>query len=100
MLAYMALESDKMNDQPTEITHQMIEEMKKVISSHRATLDFDKGYLNKVVTAEGYDFMTEVKSEKVGLVRVKDNQGGARKKRQTLLEISKIVKKQKSSGHK
>ena len=73
MLAYRALESDDMNKQadgPTEITHQMIEKMKKVISSHRAALDFDKGYLNKVVTPDGYDFVAEVKSEKKSLIKI------------------------------
>ena len=84
MLAYRALESDEMKHNQTDITHQIIGKMKKVISSHSAALDFDKGNLNKVITVEGYDFVTEVKSEKVGLVRVMDNRGGAGKKRQTL----------------
>ena len=44
MLAYRALESDEMTEEPTEITHKMIEKMKKVISSHRAALDFDRGF--------------------------------------------------------
>ena len=47
----------------TEITHSMIEKMKKVISSHRAALDFDKGFLEKIVSAEGFDLVKEVKSE-------------------------------------
>ncbi|KAL7523118.1 hypothetical protein ACHAXR_000032, partial [Thalassiosira sp. AJA248-18] len=52
MLAYNLLETDEMKEkgEPTEITHKMIEKMKKVISSHRAALDFDKGFLNKVIT--------------------------------------------------
>ena len=100
MIAYRMLESEEMNehDESTDITHQMIEKMKMVVSSHRASLDFDKSYLNKVVTAEGYDFVAEVKSEKVGLVRREDRRGGTRRKRQTLLDISEIVKKQKSSA--
>ena len=83
MAAYKALESDEMkeNDQPTKISHQMIEKMKKVISSHRAALDFDKGYLNKVITAEGYDFVAEVKLEKVGLVKAESKRGGKQRKR-------------------
>ena len=100
ILIYMTLESDEMKHDQTGITHQMIEKMKKFISSHRAALDFDKGHLNKVITSEGYDFRTEVKSEKVGLVRVRDNRGGARKRGQTLLEITKKGKKQKSSDNK
>ena len=81
MVAYTALELDEMkdNDQPTEFLHQMIEKMKKVISSHRAALDFDKGYLNKVLTAEGYDFVAEVKSEKVGLVKAESKREGIQK---------------------
>ena len=71
--------------------------MKMVISSHRAALDFDKGYLNKVVTAEGYDFVAEVKSEKKGLVKMEDKQGGERRKGTTLLSINKMLKKQKNS---
>ena len=43
--------------------------MRKIVSSHRAALDFDKGYLTKVITEEGYDLVSEVKSEKLGLVK-------------------------------
>ena len=65
MLAYIALESDVMKSdaKPTEITHKMIEKMKKVISSHHASLDFDKGFLEKVVCADGFNLVGEVKSE-------------------------------------
>ena len=45
----------------------MIEKMKKVISSHRAALDFDRGFLDKIVTEEGFDLVAEVKSEKKSL---------------------------------
>ena len=58
--------------------------MKKVISSHRAALDFDKGYLNKVKTVDGYDFVAEVKSEKQSLIKLEsgsEKQGGARRRR-------------------
>ena len=47
-----------------EITHKMIEKMKKVVSSHRASLDFDRGYMNKIVAEDGFDWVSEVKSEK------------------------------------
>ena len=58
--------------------------MNKVISSHRAALNFDKGYLNKVKTVDGYDFMAEVKSEKQGLIKLeseREKRGGARRRR-------------------
>jgi len=45
----------------------MIEKMKKVISSHRAALDFDRGFLDKIVTEEGFDLVAEVKSERKSL---------------------------------
>ena len=72
MVVYKALESDETNenDEPTDITHQVVGKTKKVISSHRAALDFDMGYLNKVITAEGYDFVSEVKLEKLGQSRL------------------------------
>ena len=65
MAAYKVLESDEMNEngEPTDITHKMIEKTKKVISSYRAALDFDKGYLNKLITVEGYNFVSKVNSD-------------------------------------
>lgn len=89
MLAYRALESDEMTEEPTEITHKMIEKMKKVISSHRAALDFDRGFLNKVITAEGFDLVAEVKSEKKGLSKV------GKKRKQS--SISSFAKKKKGN---
>eukprot|EP00956_Cyclotella_meneghiniana_P036504 scaffold126502_cov47-Cyclotella_meneghiniana.AAC.1 len=73
MQAYIALETmnkDEENNetQPTEdnnarVTRQMIEKMKKLVSSHRAALDFDKAFL-KVVHAEGFDVSASLKSER------------------------------------
>ena len=74
MQAYMALEAMNNNKddnelQPIEdesnarVSHQMIEKMKKMVSSHRAALDFDKRFLN-VVIAEGFDVIASLKSER------------------------------------
>ena len=57
----------------------MIEKMKKFISSHRAALDFDRGFLNKIVTEEGFDLVAEVKSEKKSL-----SKKGKRKRQTTI----------------
>ena len=87
MQPYRALEYDEMNqhaDQPNEITHQMIKKMKKLISSHHAALAFDQGYLNKVKTVDGYDFVAEVKYEKQILIKLEsgnEKRGGARRRR-------------------
>ena len=67
MLAYWALECDVMKEstnRQTDISHRMIEKMKKVISSHRAAFHFDRGYLNKIVTGEGFDLVAKVKPER------------------------------------
>ena len=53
MLACMALESsnnDVTFNEMTDITHNMIKKMKKVISSHQ--LDFDQGFSNWIITVE------------------------------------------------
>ena len=58
--------------------------MKKLISSHCAALEFDKGYLNKVKTVDGYDFVAEVKSDKQSLIKLEsgsENRGGAMRRR-------------------
>ena len=60
----------------------MIEKMKKVISSRRVALDFDKGYLKKVKMLDGYDFVAEVKSEKQSLIKIEcgsENRGGVKR---------------------
>ena len=65
MVAYRALDSDEMKDgdMPCDITHKMIEKMQKIVSSHRAALDFDAGYLNSILKEEGFDVVAVVKSE-------------------------------------
>ena len=61
----------------------MIKKMKKVISSHRAALDFDTGFLNKVATKVGYDFVEGVKAERKSLIKMESTSGGVGR-RQTL----------------
>ena len=65
MVAYRALESDEMKDgdMPADITYKMIEKQ-EIVSSHRAALDFDAGYLNQILKEEGFDVVAVVKSEK------------------------------------
>ena len=50
-----------------------------------------------MLTAEGYDFVAEVKSEKVGLVKSESKREGIQKKRlfQTFLAYNTEMKKQK-----
>ena len=66
MVAYRALESDEMKDgdMPANITYKMIEKMQEIVRSHRAALDFDAGYLNRILKEEGFDVVAVVKSEK------------------------------------
>ena len=92
MLAYMALESSN-NDvtliERTDITNNMIERMKKVISSHHAALDFDQGFLIRIITVEGLDsLLSEVKSEgtRVNIV------GEKRKKQLSMKTYTKRLK--------
>ena len=43
-----------------------------------------KGYLNKVKTVDGYDFVAEVKSEKQSLIKLEsgsENRGGVMRRR-------------------
>ena len=42
MVGYKVLESDAMeeNNTPVELSHRMIEKMNKIVSPHRAALDF------------------------------------------------------------
>ena len=72
MVAYKLLESEEMkeNDKPAELSRKMIEKMKTIVKSHRCALDFDRVFLNKVITVDGYDFVVEVKSEKLGLAKL------------------------------
>ena len=43
-----------------QISHQRIENMMKMIKSHRAALDFDKEFIMKSVKASNFDFKEEV----------------------------------------
>ena len=72
----------------TGFPKQMIEKMIKIMSSHRAALDFDRGYLDRIITGEGFSLVDELKSESKGLS--KNN----KRKRQT--KISFDVNKQNS----
>ena len=67
MLAYRALGCDELKQSPdehTNITCHMIKKMKKIISSHCAALDFDRDFLNEVLTERAFDLAAEVKAEK------------------------------------
>ena len=77
MLVYSALDSDDINVklETNELTHHMIKKMKKVISPRRAALDFDTGFLNKIATTVGYDFVAEVKSERKSLIKMESTSG-------------------------
>mmetsp|Transcript_29952 Transcript_29952/g.67600 ORF Transcript_29952/g.67600 Transcript_29952/m.67600 type:complete len:190 (+) Transcript_29952:650-1219(+) len=72
MQAYCAFETDEMKEGLKEsgkggklnITHAMIEKMKKVVSSHRAALDHDKQFLDRIIKEEGFSVVDVViKSE-------------------------------------
>ena len=71
MLAYQALDSDEIKEQTTTettgISKQMIEKMIKIVSSHRAALDFDRRYLDRIITKEGFSLVDYLKSESKGL---------------------------------
>ena len=43
-----------------QISHQRIENMMKMIKSHRAALDFDKEFIMKSVKASNFDFKEKV----------------------------------------
>ena len=56
MEAYVALdinEEEEMNGTP--IPHRKIEQLKKVLKSHRAAIDFDKEFIMKFVARDGFD---------------------------------------------
>ena len=44
-----------------------IEKMIKTVSSHRAALYFDRGYLNRIIAKEGFSLVDELKSKSKGL---------------------------------
>ena len=43
-----------------EISYDKIEHLKKVVSSHRASLDFDKAFLMDKVESADFDFEKEI----------------------------------------
>ena len=47
------------------MSHAKIETMTKMIKSHRAALDFDKGFIMKNVEASNFDFEQEVELAQV-----------------------------------
>jgi hypothetical protein len=67
MLTYMYFEengSDSNDDGPATITGTMIEKMKKIMSSHRAALDFDHAFVHCMVVSKWFDVDACIKSEK------------------------------------
>ena len=46
----MGLDADKNVSEDSPILHKMIETLKKMLKSPRAAIDFDKGYIMKVVS--------------------------------------------------
>ena len=59
----------------------MIEKMIKMVSSHRAALDFYRGYLDRIIDEEGFSLVDEIKSKSKGLS--KNN----KRKRQTKISF-------------
>jgi len=75
MVTYKTLEISKgQSESGSNITLNKIENMKKVIKSHRAALDFDKDFIMKSITATNFNFEQEV--EKGDTVR---NEGSRNK---------------------
>mmetsp|Transcript_34846 Transcript_34846/g.78188 ORF Transcript_34846/g.78188 Transcript_34846/m.78188 type:complete len:89 (-) Transcript_34846:236-502(-) len=67
----------KDSGKPLDITHHMIEKMKKVVSSHRAALDHDRGYLDKIIKEECFDLVRfVVKSESKSLPVKREESSG------------------------
>ena len=67
MLTYMYFEennSDTNDGVPVNITCTKIEKMKKIMSSHRAALDFDHAFINGMIVSKGFDVDSCMKSEK------------------------------------
>ena len=56
MEAYVALDINEEEEMyGTPIPHQKIEQLKKVLKSHRAAIDFDKEFIMKFVARDGFD---------------------------------------------
>ena len=73
MVTYKQLEMREKDDNTTstEITHYKIENMKKIIKSHRAALDFDKEFIMKSITVDGFNFDEEVDQKMPAKKRIK-----------------------------
>ena len=60
MLTYKSLEMSDKNNNGDEIVNNVtltkIENMKKVLKSHRAALDFDKNFIISSITANDFNF--------------------------------------------
>ena len=72
------------SSEPSGNAIRILSRLSTLISSHRAALDFDKGYLNKIKTADGYNFVAELKSEKQSLIKLEygsEKRGGERRRR-------------------
>ena len=41
--------------------------MIKIVSSHCAALDFDRGYLDRIIAEEGFSLVGDIKSKSKGL---------------------------------
>ncbi len=69
MLTYKSLEivnegsKDQSNEKSNDITHKRIENMQKIFRSHRAALDFDKGFIVASLTSgKDFDLKKEVET--------------------------------------
>ena len=62
MLEIVGERSDKKRDKKsTDITHKQIENMQKIFRSHRAALDFDKGFsVSSLKSGKDFDLKQEV----------------------------------------
>ena len=56
METYVALDMNEEDEtKGTPIPHRKIEQLKKVMKSHRAAIDFDKGFVLKFVAEDDFD---------------------------------------------
>ena len=64
MLTYKSLEltEDPSEKSSSNITLTKIENMKKILKSHRAGLDFDKNFIFKSITVDDFNFKEEVEN--------------------------------------
>ena len=67
MLTYKSLEivnegsKDQSNEKSNDITHKHIENMQKLFRTHRAALDFDKGFsVSSLKSGKDFDLKQEV----------------------------------------